>query len=296
MMSKLSTGLCLLFLLVTAGGAFAFGEAGCGAGECRDCHSLDAKEAGSLLGESVDKILKVEFAEMPGVWLVEVERGGQKFPLYLDFSKKYVVAGNIYRLADISKAPAEAEKVEKVDVSKIPTGDALLLGSPMAEHRVIVFTDPLCPFCSRLHGELEKVVARDPNIAFLIKLNPLDMHGQAAYDLARAAVCGQSLETLEKGFELVPLNSQIHQLKKQPGGEQQAEELQRQFDARVRELTRGVCETPLVMETKTLARELGLKSTPTLVLPDGSVKPGARSADDLLKLLQSPAVAKQGKG
>jgi len=297
MIRKLVTGFCLMLSLGSAGTAFAFGEAGCGAGTCSDCHSLDAKEAGELLGDTVDRVVKVEFAEMPGVWLVEVERGGQTFPLYLDFSKSYVVAGNIYRIADIKKPTSKAEEARKVDVSKIPTDDALLLGNPMAEHRVIVFTDPLCPYCSRLHKELEQVVARDPNIAFLIKLNPLDMHGAAAYDLARAAVCGKSLEILEKGFELVPMNAQINQQKRLAGADpQQLSELQRQFDARVRELTGGACETPVVAATKALANELGLKSTPTLVLPDGSVKPGARSADELLQLLGSPAVVKQNKG
>lgn len=297
MIRTLTTGLCLLLLLAFSSSALAFGMGGCGEGKCSDCHSLDSKEAGKLLGDSVDKVLKVQFAEMPGVWLVEVEKGGQKFPLYLDFSKKYVVAGNIYRLADKTNITTEAQAVHHVDPTKIPTEDAVLLGNPMAEKRVIVFTDPLCPYCSRLHQELEKAVKQDPNIAFLIKLNPLDMHGKAAYDLAKAVVCSKSIDTLAKGFQLVPLNNQLLQTKRLPGvNPKQVAELQQQLDAKVAQITKGGCDTPAVDATKALTKELGIRSTPTLVLPDGTVKPGVRSAAELIQMIDPAAVAKQPKG
>jgi len=284
--------ICLSFcLLILSGQAFAFGQGGCGAGECRDCHSLDLKEAKGLLKGSVEKVNRVEFAEMPGVWLVEVENKGKQFPLYIDFSKQYVVAGNIYRLPD--QQSAKTEPVTHVDVSKIPLEGALLLGNPMAEHRVIVLTDPLCPFCAKLHQELEKVIANDPNIAFLIKLNPLDMHGREAYDIARAVVCEKSLHILEEGFKLVDTHNRLLQLQKQPGADpQMIAEQQSIFDAKVHDLTANSCETPEVADTKALAKELGLNSTPTLVMPDGTVSPGARKAEDLLPLIRSHTASK----
>ncbi len=64
------------------------------------CHTLDAREAGTLLGDLVDKVNKVEFAEVPGLWLVEIEKGPNKLPVYVDFSKKYVFSGSVIRLAD----------------------------------------------------------------------------------------------------------------------------------------------------------------------------------------------------
>jgi thiol:disulfide interchange protein DsbC len=295
-MSTMRLLFCLIFwLLVLSGSAFAFGQEGCGAGSCRDCHSLDVKEAEGLFKGSVEKVLRVEFAEMPGVWLVEVENKGERFPLYVDFSKQYVVAGNIYRLPeqDVKKT----KPVEQVDVSKIPQEDALLLGNPMAETRVIVFTDPLCPYCEQLHAELEQVIAKDPNIAFLIKLNPLDMHGQEAYDLARAIVCGKSLATLEESFNLIGDHGRLLQLKKQPDADpKQLAKLQAAFDAKIRKLTANSCETPVVAATKALAGELGLNGTPTLVLPDGTVLPGARKAEDLLQIIHSkPTSLANGK-
>jgi len=242
---------------------YAFGEAGCGAGECRDCHSLTVQEAGTIFNGKVERVLSVEFAEMPGAWIVQVENKGQKFPLYLDFSKKYVVAGNIYRISDDKNIATTNEappaKDRRVDVSTIPLDDALLLGDRMAATQVIVFTDPQCPYCKKLHATLHEVVRLDPNIAFRIKLFPLKMHPQA-YDISKSIVCNKSLELLEQSFADQPIPP-------------------------------ALCDAPEVDQTLELVKTLGINSTPTLVLPDGQVVAGAKPAEELLRLLGSKAVS-----
>jgi thiol:disulfide interchange protein DsbC len=45
------------------------------------------------------------------------------------------------------------------------------------------------------------------------------------------------------------------------------------------------CETPVVDQTLALVGELGIRSTPTLVLPDGLVVPGFKTAEALLVLI-----------
>lgn len=53
---------CLVLAL--PGVVMAFGESGCGAGECRDCHSLTAEEAMKLLPPGADKVNAVDFSEV----------------------------------------------------------------------------------------------------------------------------------------------------------------------------------------------------------------------------------------
>lgn len=246
----------LLFALFAAVPAHAFMEEGCGAGKCTDCHSLSEKEATTLFKGNIDRVLKVELSEMPGLWLVEVEKDKKRFPLYIDFSKKYVVTGNIIRLSDGENVTGRRlAELNKVDVNQIPLEDALLLGRKGAKTKVIVFTDPECPYCKKLHAELKEVVRRDPEIAFLIKLYPLKMHPNA-YSIAKSIICNHSLDMLEESFagKTVPP---------------------------------PLCETRVVDETMALAERLGITSTPTLILPDGLVQPGYKKADDLLKLLGS---------
>jgi len=246
----------LLLVLLFSTPAIAFMEGGCGAGKCADCHSLTVAEANRLLGDGVDRVLRVEEAEMPGVWAVEVEKNHQKFPLYVDYSKSYVVSGNIIRIADKKNVTQERmARSNSIDVGRIPLEDALLLGSPTAKTRVIVFTDPECPYCRKLHAELKQVVAADPQIAFYIKLFPLAMHPNAD-SIARSIVCAHSLELLEASFAGQPVPPPL-------------------------------CSGQEVDDTLKLAAELGIRSTPTLVLPDGKILPGYRQADDLLILLGS---------
>lgn len=247
----------LLILFITfcfSFNAFAMSQDGCGAGACADCHSITMAETEQLLGTMVDKVNSVEFAEIPGMWVAEVEKGQKKLPVYIDFSKQYLVSGNIIRLNDRQSITKErTARMNKVDVAKIPIDDALLLGLESAKTKVIVFTDPECPYCKKLHDELKQVVRRDPSIAFLIKLFPLKMHPNA-YEISKSIICNDSMDLLEISFAGKPVPP-------------------------------AACETSVVDQTLALAAELGVSSTPTLILPDGLVVPGYKKADDLLSLI-----------
>jgi thiol:disulfide interchange protein DsbC len=234
--------------------ANAMSSDGCGAGACADCHSITRDEARQLLGDMVDKVNSVEFSEVPGMWVAEVEKGQQKLPVYIDFSKQYLLSGNVIRLNDKTNLTRQrSSMMNKIDVKRIPLGDALLLGEASAKIKVIVFTDPECPFCKKLHAELKEVVTRDSNIAFLIKLFPLKMHPNA-YGISKSIVCSKSLEFLESSFAGKPVPP-------------------------------ASCDTPVVDQTIAIAGDLGIHSTPTLVMPDGLIVPGYKTAEALLALI-----------
>lgn len=251
--------LCVVFLLFFASPVLAFTPQGCGAGKCSDCHHLSIPEATKILHGGVDKVLSVDFSQVPGLWVLEVEKNNQKFPLYLDFTKHYVVAGNIIRLKDHQNITSMRQaRLSKVDVHSIPLGDALLLGKADARIKVIVFTDPECPFCRKLHGQLKQVVKNHPEIAFELKMFPLKIHPQA-YQVAKAIVCAKSLDMLEASYAGAPVPP-------------------------------ASCNTPVVDQNLALAARLGIRSTPTLVLPNGMVFPGYKSAEDIVDLLKSEGI------
>lgn len=250
--------LALLFALPAPAGAFG-ADGGCGAGKCIECHSLDEKEAAGLLKGLVEKIHKVEFSQVPGLWKVDVEgKGkGQRGVVYIDFSKSYTISGRIIRLADwtevVEGVSAEPRRVNPAD---IPLADTILLGSEEAARKVVVFTDPQCPYCKKLHGELEKVVAENPDIAFYMKLFPLASHPES-YGISKAVICDKSLSLLEESFA-------------------------------GKKIPAPTCETDAVDKNVELARKLGITSTPTLVLPDGRILPGFKPAEKLLEILTAP--------
>lgn len=246
----------LLQLLLTAAVARAFqgGSAeGCAAGECKDCHTLETKEVAGMLKLSEGNILSLTFSDVPGLWEVEVSQQGKTFPVYIDFSKEFLIQGKVFRL----KAPDEAKKEAApkiVDVAKIPLDDALLIGKADAERKIIVFDDPECSFCAALQPEMQAVVEAHPNIAFQIKMFPLIKIHPNAYEKARAIVCSNSLPMLEDSLAGKPVPPPL-------------------------------CDTDQVKRNLELGRELGVVSTPTLIMPDGRVIPGSKKAEDIVKIL-----------
>ena len=231
--------------------AFAMSTEGCGAGECSSCHTMTLDEAKKMFPRA-EKVMSVDFSEMPGVFVVEIESQGRREPVYVDFSKKYVVAGNIFRIADgknISES-RRAQAVKRIDPATIPVADAILIGKADARYKVVVFTDPDCPWCKKLHAELKQVVKDDPEIAFQLKLFPLPMH-KDAYAKSKSIVCLKSADLLEAAYAGAPIPP-------------------------------ASCETDVIDETIRLAKELDIKGTPALIFPDGLVAPGFMKADDII--------------
>lgn len=255
--TNVNLALTIIILLFCAHNAFSFTQDGCGSGDCRDCHNMNKKEAATLLSLSEDSISELKFAEVPGLWEVDIEQQGKIIPVYVDFSKQYLISGTVIKIADKQNITQNRyTALNPVDVSQIPLDDALIVGSPDAKNKIIVFDDPECPYCAKLQEEMPKVVAKRPDIAFLIKMYPLKSHPNA-YAKAKAIVCAKSLTMLEDSLA-------------------------------GKELPPPICETDQIDKNIELANNIGIRSTPTLILPDGRIVPGYKPADEIIGLLENP--------
>jgi thiol:disulfide interchange protein DsbC len=225
--------------------------------ECAECHTLSPEEAGKILGNAVDNVVAVLPGPFPGTWEVDVEKGRKKYPLYLDYSGKYLFNGQVIRMRDKQNLTAlRYTDLNRVDVSAIPLSDAVILGNPEAKTRVVVFDDPDCPWCRKLHGEIKQVVAKDPQVAFYIRVYSRN-NNPASVKKALSIVCGKknAAKLLDDAFA-------------------------------GKKLPEPKCKTKAVEESARLARELGIKGTPAMVLPDGRLISGYRKADALLGLIR----------
>jgi len=233
----------------------AFTGEGCSEGACSDCHSLKVDEASKLLHGVVEKVDQVEFSEVPGLWVVHARDKGRKGLVYIDFSKEYLISGQVIKISNRQNITRKkfSESV-RVDPAVIPISDALVLGRRKAKHQVIVFTDPQCPFCKKLHPELVRAVKMDPEVAFFIKLYPLLSIHPDSGRISRSIACSRSIDVLEDSFAGRPVPD-------------------------------PVCETDIVEKNRNLASKLGINSTPTMVLSDGRVTTGAMTAEEILKLI-----------
>jgi protein-disulfide isomerase len=147
-----------------------------------------------------------------------------------------------------------AREPRRVDFSKIPLKNALVMGDSNSPLKIAVFTDPEClPYCASLHQEMKKVLQVRKDVTFYILLYPLPNH-KDAYWKSRSILCNRSVKMLEDAFA----GKQIAKIE---------------------------CGTKEIDENLELARDLGLEGTPAIVFPDGRVYLGSQSARQLIGLI-----------
>lgn len=241
--------------LAAAPAAHAFTGDGCSSGACTDCHSLTRDEAVKILGANVDNVLSVATSPVGGLWEVAVEKAGQRWPLYIDFSKEYVIAGQIIQLSTKKNLTgSRMMSMNRVDVSQIPLAGSIVVGNRDAKQRIVVFDDPNCPHCAKLHETAKGIVAKNPDVAFFVR--PFPRNGdRPTYETTLSIVCAGTAQALEDAFAGKPL-------------------------------PKGECGSKAVDETIQAAKRFNIRSTPTMVFPDGRVVPGALEAEAILSLLK----------
>lgn len=82
------------------------------------------------------------------------------------------------------------------------TADAPVLGPQDAKKTIFVWTDFSCPYCRRVHGELERVLADRDDVRVVIK--NFSIHGDLS-DAPAKAVIAAKLQSPEKSAELVKM-------------------------------------------------------------------------------------------
>ncbi|MBI5846964.1 MAG: DsbC family protein [Nitrospirae bacterium] len=241
--------------------------------DCMKCHAMSTQDAQQILtklGAAEAKPVEIRLSPIKGLWEVIIEDKGTRGVMYIGFSKRHVIAGPIFEVdTGLNKTQETFEKVNRdlvkyVDVSKIPLDKSLIIGEKDAKYKVIVFTDPDCPYCARVHEEIKKVAAERKDIAFYLKLMPLPMHPDAFWK-SQSILCKSSVQLLEDNFAK-------------------------------KEIPKPDCDNKQEVEANIkLAAELGITGTPTLILPDGMVVVGGKDARAIIELVTNPPKKGEGK-
>ncbi len=142
---------------------------------------------------------------------------------------------------------------QKVDVSKILLDDSITVGAKTAAKKVIVFSDPDCPYCRRLHKSISQIIAKRPDVAFIEILYPLPMHKDSPKKV-QSILCSKSVGMLDDAFS----------------GKTMPEPPTN-------------CTTAAMERNTALAQSLNFSGTPTIVRDDGTVISGALPEDKLLE-------------
>ena len=224
---------------------------------CAKCHTLSEKEMTGILGKinmPAGKVLSIEMSPIKGLWEADIEnQQGRRFVVYVDFTKKFVTPGPFIDYTakkDVTREKAEAlNKDRKVGVEGLSLQNALIIGKADAPARVIVFSDPACSFCAKLHGEMKTLAAKRPDIAFYVKVFTMVSRDPK---VAKSIVCNKSLPMLEDAFAKKPVPEQD-------------------------------CASKEIDDNMKFVQEHGIDAAPALIFPDGTLQMGYSDAAGLEK-------------
>jgi thiol:disulfide interchange protein DsbC len=229
-------------------------------GKKKGCDTISQPEIQDIL-KSINakdaKVLYIKKSPLTNICEVAVEKGGQPAIFYLDIAKTHLIFGKMVEMKTMTnlteKSTMEIKDKKRIDTSKIPLTSALVLGDLKAEKKVIIFTDPECPYCSNLHKIMKQIIEKRKDIAFYIKMYPLPFH-KDAYWKSKSIVCNNSLQLLQDCFDK-------------------------------KEIAKTDCKTDEVDDTIKLAKSFGIDGTPAIILPDGRLRMGALPEEELTKLI-----------
>jgi thiol:disulfide interchange protein DsbC len=228
--------------------------AGCLAVTAMNIYADDASLR-STLGERLPgaKIGQISPGPVPG--LVEVVVNGINV-IYTDKKGDLAFIGNVVDLkTKESLTQKRAEAVAFVDFSQIPLTQAIVKVKGDGSRKLIVFSDPDCPYCK----QLEKELAFLDNVTIYVMLYPIEELHPGARKKSEALWCSSDRA---KAWDNLMLYG------KEPAA------------------ATGECKTPLD-EIHALAQRLSITGTPGLVFQNGKLAPGALKTEEIEKLLKA---------
>lgn len=231
---------------------YAFEKNGCGEKSCSSCHTLTLDEARQII-EKINPSIKVESvkpSKINGIWELQIRSSDKTGIIYMDFSKKHLIYGGIVDIPSITP--------KKVDIKDVPSDGSIVMGNPKAKRHIYVFDDPECPACARFHQEIKKLLEKRKDISVHIILYPLPNH-EKAFDKAKSIVCALKTHGTSKAVQL----------------------LEDSFSGK--SIPPAKCDVDSTVQANIkAAKKLGINSTPTIILDDGTLLRGARSAEEII--------------
>jgi len=184
--------------------------------------------------------------------LYELRVGNQIF--YSDRTGKYLIAGgHIFNAAKHTDLTAKRlEEINRLDWSSLPLDQAIVSGDADGMP-IAIFTDPECPYCTKLEAELKGA----KGIKVYTFLFPLESIHPNSRSKAESIWCA---ENRHEAMLQVMLEGKT--------------------------LAKATCKTPIAANIA-LAKKLSISGTPTLIAGDGRKRSGSGTAEQLKAWLKN---------
>jgi thiol:disulfide interchange protein DsbC len=194
------------------------------------------------------RITAVRQSEVAGLFEVTMGRN----VAFTDGSGRYFVFGHLFDMREQKDLTAQRlSDINRIDFAQLPLQDAIKTVRGDGSRKLAVFSDPDCPYCKGLEGELAKL----ENVSIYTFLFPLDGLHPEAKGKAERVWCAANPA---KAWAALMATGKVAESSK--------------------------CATPIARINQ-LATSLGINGTPTIILQDGSLIPGAAPAAEINRRL-----------
>ncbi|MBI3187313.1 MAG: DsbC family protein [Gammaproteobacteria bacterium] len=238
-MMKLFMKLVLSVALLLSGSAFA--------GEAEDLKALkDALVA--QLPAAKNAVIK----PTPVAGLYEVSDGGQV--MYMTKDPRYMINGDLFDLKTRKNLTETARGGERTrELNKLGESN-MLVYKPKGEtkHTITVFTDIYCPYCRKMHAEMDGYLAAGIKVRYLF----LPFKGEKSFEDSVSVWCAKDRNKA---------------MDKAKAGET---------------IEAKTCVNPIAQQ-QAVGMKLGINGTPAIILEDGELLPGYVPADKLAAQLNA---------
>ena len=189
----------------------------------------------------------VDKTPIEGIYQVII--GGQV--IYMTQDARYMIDGNLIDLSTKKNYTEEAMSVIRLgQIEKLGEDKMVVYTPETIKHTITVITDIDCPYCRRLHSEMDQYMAGGVKVRYIF----MPLKGQGDYRTTVSVWCAkdqnEALDMAKSGAELEAKD----------------------------------CENPIDEHLK-VSKSMGVRGTPAIILQDGSMLPGYVPANKLIAQL-----------
>lgn len=190
------------------------------------------------LAKNMPNIEITQISESPIPGLYEVIIGAQV--VYMDQSARYMLDGDLVDLSNRENYTEKAKSTIRLTAINALGEDNMLVYTPkQVDHTITVVTDIDCPYCRRLHNEMDDYMKNNVKVRYIF----MPLKGQSDMDTTVSVWCAKDRNN---ALDLAKSGTKIEALK---------------------------CDNP-IQNHLALAREIGIRGTPAIILETGEMLPG----------------------
>jgi thiol:disulfide interchange protein DsbC len=206
----------------------------------------DVEKLQQALAISMPSVKPSKISESPVAGLFEVIVGSQV--VYMSVDARYMIEGDLFDLKtkkNVSEAAKSAIRLAAIE--QLGADNMLVYKPEKVKNTITVVTDIDCPYCRRLHSEIPDYMKNDVEVRYVF----MPLKGPADMKKTVSVWCA---DDQQQALNIAKAGGDVEE---------------------------KTCKNP-IKEHLQLARDLGVRGTPAIIMENGELLPGYVPVDKLL--------------